>query len=588
MNTTSEPLGPPRTAARRWAPLAALAALMALGACIQGPWDYYPENPPSFRGVFVSGYAVAGRPIKQMCFERMLDLGEEATEAFAFYDSAEVSVTGSFVIGSLSGQVKTLVLTPQADTPNCFIGDTAALIDRGSAYDLSARFVWDSAGHQVTSVITGTARVPAKFSIHDSAAAPSLALKGGVPADLFKLDSNLIPRVTQFVSILPQSVQDVMEHEYLDTLVKIRNDTAKLYPYIRQNGKAISDRLFELLQNAKTVYHKGDTLTYLNGIFNTLSHYYSSDRSADVKAVLITQRFDPDSGRPETRFDSPLGLKPDSSRYYFPGDHRRLLLYPDAKGRQGWNLLDSMGVVNTWFHTGLNTFYFYGTEQAYMDFNATATQVQGGGAPADGDPRIKPKYNVKGGTGFFVGAVVDSFGLNIVVDKFTKVYSLPVVHALFCDEEGWFQNADCREYYRPYCQSHAWKPADCRFDAVRACLESDFTPDTALKAACGPAADTAITSRERSDAQLEFCVETDFSQGQAVCAAATTQCAQSGANDCKRALWSFCKDNLWSAKLPQCGPALVSYCKDNNRPSEVMCSRADAYCREHSGEAACQ
>jgi hypothetical protein len=56
--------------------LAALAALLALGACIQGPWDYYPKNPPPYRGVFVTGYAIAGRPLTNVCFERVLDLSE--------------------------------------------------------------------------------------------------------------------------------------------------------------------------------------------------------------------------------------------------------------------------------------------------------------------------------------------------------------------------------------------------------------------------------------------------------------------------------------------------------------------------------
>src|SRR5688500_11258494 len=96
--------------------LAALAAAL-LGACIQGPWDYYPENPPPFRGIWLSGYAMAGKPFTQVCMEKFLDIAEERTDAFAFYDSAEVSVTGRF--GDSTG---TVALARRADEVNCFAG----------------------------------------------------------------------------------------------------------------------------------------------------------------------------------------------------------------------------------------------------------------------------------------------------------------------------------------------------------------------------------------------------------------------------------------------------------------------------------
>src|SRR6185436_1523374 len=148
---------------------------------------------------------------------------------------------------------------------------------------------------------------------------------------------------------------------------------------------------------------------------------------------------------------------------------RRLLIYPDAKGSKGWDLLDSMGIVNTWFHTGRNRFYFYAVEQAYMDFHASATQVQGGGGPQDGDPRLKPRYNVQGGIGVFTGAAVDSFDLNIRADKKTKVYSVPAAHQAFCREQGWSSSEDCRDFYPVYCKSTGWKPGkggECLDDAV--------------------------------------------------------------------------------------------------------------------------
>src|SRR4051812_23512869 len=92
---------------RRFAIRAAAVLALVLAACIQGPWDYYPENPPTFKGVFATGYVLAKRPLTQLCFERILSLDEEHTQAFAWYDSADVRVSGPF-----SGQSQTVVLSP--------------------------------------------------------------------------------------------------------------------------------------------------------------------------------------------------------------------------------------------------------------------------------------------------------------------------------------------------------------------------------------------------------------------------------------------------------------------------------------------
>lgn len=562
MSTTSKPRRP-------IAPFAGLAAAGALilAACIQGPWDYYPHNPQPFRGVYLSGYVLAGKPVRHVCFERVLDLAEEATEAYPFYDSADVRLAGRF-----SGADTTLHLIAVSDTPNCFQGDSALLAERGGDYALTGRFVRDSAGTQVASVLTATAHMPDSFSVHRTASAPSFAKTGGIPNDIFNLG---------FIATLPPNVQSVLLKEYGDTLTRIQNDSAALKAYLAVNGPKIQARLVELLSDDHFAYHEGDTLFYLNGALNTLSHYFSSDRSADVKSVLITQRFEPNSARPETRFDSPFGFKPDSSRYYFPGYIRRLILYQDAKGNKGWNLLDSMGVVNVWFHTLRNRLYFYGFEQAYLDY--ITTNVENAGA----DVRVKPKFNVTGGNGFFVGGIPDSFDVYIKVDTLTKSYPLEITHGLFCDHDGWQDSKDCREYYPGYCSDKGWNPSACGPAAIAACLEADAKPDTALKARCAAKADsarkdTAVAARGAD----RFCIERDFPADNPACADATAKClGTKGANACKQALWDYCLDRAW--RPDQCQPALASYCHDKPRLSETLCRHADEYCAAHPGSVLC-
>lgn len=559
--------GHPAWRRRRFPGTAWTLALGLLGGCIQGPWDFYPEDPPIFKGIWVTAYAVSGKPLERVCFERFLPLKEEATNAFSFFDSADVRVSGRF--GDSTG---TVVLSKMADAPNCFSGDTGTRVKRGGAYALTARFVWDSAGVPATSTLRATARVPDTFSVRRTAAAPSMAKTGGIPTNIFSLE---------FFRSLPPRTQAVMTEEYGDTLLALASDTVALKAYIAKNGKAIAGRLTRLLEAEKYQYKEGDTLYYLNGALNTLSHYFTSDRDAKVSGVLISHRFDSTTLRPETRFDSFFGQKPDTADYFFPGSIRRVLLYPDAFDRKGWQLLDSMGFVNTWFHTGLNRIYFYGVERAYVDFVTTAVD-------GEGDSRVTPVYNVEGGRGIFAGAVPDSFDVNIRADSFTTVYSTLKAHAAYCRDAGWYALPECRNFYRSHCRSTEWKEGDCKVDAVRASLEAALKGDTSLALAVALAADSARKDPALArEGEMAYCVENAFPARGEVCGNFRVDClSKPGINDCKEALWNFCKDNLW--RPAQCGAGLAWYCRDNPRKSEILCRQADSFCRDHSGEAACR
>lgn len=570
----------------------AVAALLILGACIQGPWDYYPDNPPPFRGVFLTGYMLSGNPVQHVCFERVLDISEEATQAFAFYESADVRIAGRF-----SGGLDTLVLTTVKDTPNCFQGDPRDTVEVGQAYDLTARFRWDSAGTEINSVLTARARVPTSFKLHDSAAAPSVAFTPGIPANIF---------TPEFIALLPEGIRNTLNAEFPEVLPLIVaapkdsagnpvvDSTSALGIYIKANGAKIQDRLLKLLGRALAHYPKNATLYYMNGALNTLSHYFESDRSPDVGCVLISQRFDSNSGRPETRFDSPVGILPDSSEYFFPGYIRRLLIYPDAKSDQGWNLLDSMGVVNTWFHTQRNRLYFYGFESAYYGYLSTVLQVQGGEG-GDADPRIKAKFNVQGGAGIFVGGIPDSFDVYIDTVPGTLVYPLQVTHALYCEKEGWNDNKDCREYYPRYCRDNAYKPAVCASAAITACLIADWKQDTALKALCAPVADTAkLNGWSREEGEDDYCIARGFPADDPVCAGASgekganARCLETqGINGCKQTQWDYCLDHAWPLDSI-CGPGIASYCHDKPRLSETLCKHADAWCAANPGSVLCK
>jgi hypothetical protein len=399
-----------------------------------------------------------------------------------------------------------------------------------------------------------------------------VALTGTNPANFFTPD---------FIRSLPKEIRDTLLSRYPEGLELLNSNTSKAFrdtskevaAFIEADGDAIRQVVQEMLPERQIVYHQGDTLYYLNIPFNTRSHYYSSNRSPDVGAVLITQQFDPAGARPETAFDSPLGLEPDSQDYYYPGNQRRLIIYQDAKDGKGWKLLDSMGVVNVWYHTLRNRLIFYGMEKAYFDYLSTVMNEGGGG---EADPRIIPKFNVTGARGIFVGGVPDTFDVNIKTDGLTKTYPLPEVHGLSCRDNGWLSEPDCRNYYREWCSGKAWATGDCRVDVVMASLEADYDSNAALKDSVQAIADTVA-------------LDTTVYRIALVCAAPKTTCLEtSGRNACKEALWNYCLDNAW--RDDQCKPALASYCHDKPRLSEVLCRQADKWCADpaNAGSVMCK
>lgn len=551
-----------------------LAASLALLSCIQGPWDYYPEKTVDFKGIWLTGYAIADRPLDQVCMEAFLDLKEESTDAFPFYDSARVVVTGPFRAGSAEPVERALELGPRKDLPNCFAADSAYRVVRGGAYALEARVAWDSAGTRVLSALTATARVPDSFSIRRTARAPVFAHTGGVPANLFD---------SAFFQSLPPRAQEELNSTYGDSLTAYKKNPAAYRDYLIRNAERIKEDLLRLMQGETQPYEEGKALYYLSKPFNLLAHLFTADYDSSVGGVLVVQRFDTTAGLATNAFSGLFGSKIDTADFYYEGNARRLLLTQAFEGPNGYRSLDSIGILNIWFFIGHNRFVFYGVEDAYVDFIQSAQE-------AEENPRVRQRSNVTGGRGVFAGAVPDTFDLPILADSLTKIFPMPLTRAYVCRGD-WFEKRDCSVYYRTWCESTDWKEQDCRPDAVRASLEALLAPDSTLAAAV----DSARSIRAAKDTaavtlgERRFCAEHAFPDDAAlggICRTPEEDCGRPGVNGCKEVLWTFCKQEKWAH--PQCKPALAWYCRDLGRPSEVMCRAADTWCRDNPDEAACR
>ena len=98
-----------------------LAFSIFLISCLQGPWEYYPEEKEAYRGIYTIGQIVAGSA-PEICFTPLLALDEALASDFAFYDSAYVEVSGTFE----SLGERTIVMKSLYERPNCFIPSSSA------------------------------------------------------------------------------------------------------------------------------------------------------------------------------------------------------------------------------------------------------------------------------------------------------------------------------------------------------------------------------------------------------------------------------------------------------------------------------
>ncbi|GHV14784.1 hypothetical protein AGMMS49938_11520 [Fibrobacterales bacterium] len=142
--------------------------IIALLLACQGPWDYYPENPENYQGIWASAFVVSERPIENVCFDKLHKLDELRLPSFAFYDSASIKITGKFSNAGTDEEISISLYPDTADfnqNPNCFLGASNALAKAGERYSIKAYFKWDSAGKTVESNLSAETYIPQKFKV---------------------------------------------------------------------------------------------------------------------------------------------------------------------------------------------------------------------------------------------------------------------------------------------------------------------------------------------------------------------------------------------------------------------------------------
>jgi hypothetical protein len=364
---------------------------------------------------------------------------------------------------------------------------------------------------------------------------------------------------------LPPGPRTKFLARYGDTLLALQGNPAGLASWELANGARLRANLVEWLQADLVTYRRNDSLYYLSAVsnFSNLSHFFKARRDPSVKGVLVSHRFDTTASRPVTSFDSLFGISPDTSSFYYPGDHRRLIFYGDYVNPDGRHVFDSLGFVNAWFWSGRNRLYFYGTEKIYSDFQVSREEQLN-------STKIRLPTNVTGGRGFFAGMVVDSFDINIRLDSSTQAFPYAVTRAAACRDKGWFNTRDCVGYYGEYCAANNWSPADCRIDAIYRGLDpvdSLTLPDSIRDSARAWAASDPALGQQ---AELRYCIDENYRADVPVCAVVRAECENTDSgNSCQLILWKHCQLTYWNG--PECVEGAKSYCRAKRSVARTMC-----------------
>lgn len=581
-----------------------LLSFLGLISCIQGPWSYSTDSDPEiFVGVTSYAYVIADRPLSDVCFERMLSLNEVVSNNRAFYKTASVTVQGEF-----EGVESTVVLSPKSGEPNCFVGDETMLASRGKSYKLAAEFTWDSLGVEVTSRLNSTANVPTKFTLIDSVrVTPEAITPSGVNFD----------NPIAVIENLPLAAQLELFEEWGGRLPTDQSDTVAFIAFYQENGADLSESISVIMgkEEYQSYYKKGDQVYYLGGELNTVSHTFSSQFSEDVGGVLITHTFQDSAKMPYNRFDEiALRFKGelDPRNVYFEGGIRRLISYEKLDLPNGKSIFENLGVTNTWFFEGTNKLYFYGVEPAYIKF--LNTYVLSGD-----DPKVIPQFNIEGGEGYFIGAVLDSFDMEVKLLPGHRYFSYFEARADRCFERDW-KLSDCREFIGDYCKGVGYDEINFERDSIsllqgdknyfggfcnRIAVEKDLDSNLAL----GSTFKDYSKSKDNlvvAGGTWRHCIKNDFKGD--LCTKSLEQCSiyRPGENleeseegggpgeekkaieapTCQTDWWGYCEDNNWQGE--SCQMASVNWCKQEGKIlDEVLCAEAKNYCTQNPSFSAC-
>ncbi len=328
---------------------------------------------------------------------------------------------------------------------------------------------------------------------------------------------------------------------------------------------------------------EGAVRTYWNFPFDMGAYYFLPQYGADVRGVVTYMQYENRSGGESINNTINRTL----SSFMDDGDYILVFTYRDSVQRVdftentsvgGNNMMDSIPIMNIMLPMGKLEFYFYATDQAYVDYQNTILRGLD-------DPRIIPVSNVRGGNGFFAGMAPDTFRFEMKIED-QKDYRSYI--------ESFVK--DCRETDCPNCPETPWSSHECRIHLDVICADSSY----AMKDCGVSAIKNALLQEQNWDAFFpdttpdsvkhsfyheglqKYCIEKNFQSfhGNYSCEPFYSACIEDEApNACKESLWEWCGDNDWDIQTyPQCGSAIVSRYRLEKLKSEAIRKFVRGWC----------
>ncbi len=514
-----------------------LLGAFLLAACdFHGPWEYYPEERDIYTGIYTYGYILADDEAN-ICFSKVYELDESSAERFAFYDSALVTVNGRFLYGNrVDREVDTTIsLYSDGSRPNCFRSGNFWGIS-GESYTMQAYFEWDSLGNRVQSKFKAVANIPNPVRV-----------KG-----------------------LNVPLQDG-SYEWTEY------DAAKKFKI----------KFLEFPMDMEFVKCAMDYDKTVRGVVSVLN--YDINNGESVKTTFNDML----SGLME---EDSLGYRGISM--HDPLERMQNLGYTMNRWVAGFNVLDTLYLMNMMMPLGDISVDFYATDAAYIDYIDKVKE-------SVNDSRIIPESNIENGIGVFSGMAKTRISLTIVGDG----VSMDHIAWSNCDYTGgmddksWetrgcrlYQDVACSgmpaeeidlygllaanehaiEYYRDSIFNRNLKT--CYPSNVKAAMMLDttkwslFLPDS-------------ISEKDKSEAYADglkrYCVASNFENNKiADCYGMYQQCIVSKEeNSCKDYLWNWCADRNWDFSYEQCLSAFVSRYYLEEQKSSIILKQVQNICR---------
>ena len=493
-----------------------LLSALFIAACsdFNGPWEYYPEKRDVYTGIFTYGTIVADEN-PEICFSKIYELDETSAQNFAFYDSAHVTVKGYFksVFSNEKDADTTIVLKPYSDKPNCFSSDYKGVV--GKSYTMDAYFEWDSSGHKAKSRYTAEATIPTPVRIK------------GLNVPLQNGDYEWLPYDEKNPEFKVKFLEFPMDMEFVKCAIDFDREVAGAISILRYG-----------IKNAES------QKTTVNNMLKGLT----SEDEEGYRGIAM----------------------------HDPLEKRENLGFSMNRWVGGYNMLDTLYLMNMMMPLGEIYVDFYATDEAYVDYETKVTA-------SFNDSRVVPESNIKNGMGVFSGMSKTTISLYVEGDGVNMKH---IAHHNCYNTEGDLSDSwdskGCRLYQDVYCagiepsswlsndlvslNKHAYEEyrdtvysrhnEECFASNVKAAMMLDttkwslFLPDT-------------IHDEDKSNAYADglkrYCVASNFENNKiADCYNLYQLCIVSPEeNYCKDYLWAWCADRDWP-NTEQCQSALVS------------------------------